>query len=83
MSKALTQTELLRELDQVVVGELNRHEKVATEWFQRAADQGHTLKQYGVAHLVLVPRFHALKNSPRVSITALFSSSRPTPIRRH
>ena len=33
MSKALTQTELLRELDQVVVGELNRHEKVAAEWF--------------------------------------------------
>ncbi|MEO8556536.1 MAG: acyl-ACP desaturase, partial [Actinomycetota bacterium] len=29
----LTQTELLRELDQVVVGELNRHEKVAKEWF--------------------------------------------------
>jgi acyl-[acyl-carrier-protein] desaturase len=33
MSKTLTQTELLRELDQVVVGELNRHEKVAAEWF--------------------------------------------------
>ena len=33
MSKILTQTELLRELDQVVVGELNRHEKVAKEWF--------------------------------------------------
>jgi acyl-[acyl-carrier-protein] desaturase len=33
MSKAFTQTELLRELDQVVVGELNRHEKVAAEWF--------------------------------------------------
>ena len=33
MSNTLTQTELLRELDQVVVGELNRHEKVATEWF--------------------------------------------------
>ena len=33
MSKTLTQTELLRELDQVVVGELNRHEKVAKEWF--------------------------------------------------
>ncbi len=30
---SLTQTELLRELDQVVVGELNRHEKVAAEWF--------------------------------------------------
>ncbi|NMM25101.1 MAG: acyl-ACP desaturase [Phycicoccus sp.] len=29
----MTQTELLRELDQVVVGELNRHEKVAKEWF--------------------------------------------------
>ena len=33
MSITLTQTELLRELDQVVVGELNRHERVATEWF--------------------------------------------------
>jgi acyl-[acyl-carrier-protein] desaturase len=33
MSKTLTQTELLRELDQVVIGELNRHEKVAKEWF--------------------------------------------------
>jgi acyl-[acyl-carrier-protein] desaturase len=33
MSRTLTQTELLRELDQVVVGELNRHEKVAAEWF--------------------------------------------------
>jgi len=33
MPKTLTQTELLRELDQVVVGELNRHEKVAKEWF--------------------------------------------------
>jgi acyl-[acyl-carrier-protein] desaturase len=33
MSRMLTQTELLRELDQVVVGELNRHEKVAAEWF--------------------------------------------------
>jgi acyl-[acyl-carrier-protein] desaturase len=33
MSKTMTQTELLRELDQVVVGELNRHEKVAKEWF--------------------------------------------------
>ncbi len=33
MSTTLTQTELLRELDQVVVGELNRHEKVAKEWF--------------------------------------------------
>ena len=29
----MTQTALLRELDQVVVGELNRHEKVAKEWF--------------------------------------------------
>jgi len=33
MPTTLTQTELLRELDQVVVGELNRHEKVAKEWF--------------------------------------------------
>ena len=33
MANTLTQTELLRELDQVVVGELNRHEKVAKEWF--------------------------------------------------
>ena len=33
MVKAMNQTELLRELDQVVVGELNRHEKVAREWF--------------------------------------------------
>lgn len=33
MSDTFTQTEMLRELDQVVVGELNRHEKVATEWF--------------------------------------------------
>jgi acyl-[acyl-carrier-protein] desaturase len=33
MSKTMTQTALLRELDQVVVGELNRHEKVAKEWF--------------------------------------------------
>src|SRR5664279_5819562 len=33
MVKTMTQTELLRELDQVVVGELNRHEKVAKEWF--------------------------------------------------
>jgi acyl-[acyl-carrier-protein] desaturase len=33
MVKAMAQTELLRELDQVVVGELNRHEKVAKEWF--------------------------------------------------
>jgi len=33
MPMTLTQTELLRELDQVVVGELNRHEKVAKEWF--------------------------------------------------
>ena len=28
-----TQTDLLRELDQVVEGELNRHMKVAKEWF--------------------------------------------------
>jgi acyl-[acyl-carrier-protein] desaturase len=33
MLKRMTQTALLRELDQVVVGELNRHEKVAKEWF--------------------------------------------------
>ena len=33
MVKTLTQTELLRELDHVVIGELNRHEKVAKEWF--------------------------------------------------
>jgi acyl-[acyl-carrier-protein] desaturase len=33
MPATLTQTELLRELDQVVIGELNRHEKVAKEWF--------------------------------------------------
>jgi acyl-[acyl-carrier-protein] desaturase len=33
MVKTMTQTALLRELDQVVVGELNRHEKVAREWF--------------------------------------------------
>ena len=33
MLKTMNQTELLRELDQVVVGELNRHEKVAKEWF--------------------------------------------------
>jgi len=33
MPTTLTQTELLRELDPVVVGELNRHEKVAKEWF--------------------------------------------------
>jgi len=33
MVNTLTQTELLRELDQVVIGELNRHEKVAKEWF--------------------------------------------------
>ena len=33
MVKTIAQTELLRELDQVVVGELNRHEKVAKEWF--------------------------------------------------
>jgi acyl-[acyl-carrier-protein] desaturase len=33
MLKTMTQTALLRELDQVVVGELSRHEKVAKEWF--------------------------------------------------
>jgi len=33
MPTTLSQTELLRELDQVVVGELDRHEKVAKEWF--------------------------------------------------
>jgi acyl-[acyl-carrier-protein] desaturase len=33
MLKTMTQTALLRELDQVVVGELNRHEKAAKEWF--------------------------------------------------
>ena len=33
MSKTFTQEELLRELEQVVEGELNRHEKVAKEWF--------------------------------------------------
>src|SRR5665811_297468 len=33
MVKAMTQTELLRDLDQVVVGELDRHETVAKEWF--------------------------------------------------
>jgi acyl-[acyl-carrier protein] desaturase len=33
MSKEYTQEELLRELEQVVEGELNRHEKVAKEWF--------------------------------------------------
>ncbi|MDQ1537705.1 MAG: acyl-[acyl-carrier-protein] desaturase [Actinomycetota bacterium] len=33
MVTTMSQTELLRELDQVVVGELNRHEKVAKEWF--------------------------------------------------
>ena len=33
MLKTMTATALLRELDQVVVGELNRHEKVAKEWF--------------------------------------------------
>jgi acyl-[acyl-carrier-protein] desaturase len=33
MVKMMTQTELLRELDQVVVGELNRHEGVAKPWF--------------------------------------------------
>jgi len=33
MVKTLGQTELLRELDQVVAGELNRHERAAKEWF--------------------------------------------------
>jgi len=33
MVKTMAQTDLLRELEQVVVGELNRHEKVAREWF--------------------------------------------------
>ena len=33
MVQTMTQTALLRELDQVVVGELDRHEKVAKEWF--------------------------------------------------
>ncbi len=33
MSKTYTQEELLRELEQVVEGELSRHEKVAKEWF--------------------------------------------------
>jgi acyl-[acyl-carrier-protein] desaturase len=33
MTKTMNQTQLLRELDPVVVGELNRHEKVAKEWF--------------------------------------------------
>ncbi len=33
MLKTMTQTEMLRELDQVVIGELNRHEKAAKEWF--------------------------------------------------
>ena len=33
MVQTMTQTALLRELDQVVVGELDRHEKVAREWF--------------------------------------------------
>jgi len=33
MVKMMTQTALLRELDQVVVGELNRHEGVAKQWF--------------------------------------------------
>ena len=33
MVKTIGQTELLRELDQVVVGELNRHEGAAKEWF--------------------------------------------------
>ncbi|MDQ1483252.1 MAG: acyl-[acyl-carrier-protein] desaturase, partial [Actinomycetota bacterium] len=32
-TKTMTQTGLLRELEQVVVGELNRHERVAKEWF--------------------------------------------------
>jgi len=31
MVKTLGQTELLRELDQVVAGELNRHERAAKE----------------------------------------------------
>ncbi|MGZ4601100.1 MAG: acyl-ACP desaturase [Oryzihumus sp.] len=33
MTRVWTQTDLLRELDQVVEGELNRHTKVAKEWF--------------------------------------------------
>jgi len=33
MVKTMAQTDLLRELEQVVVGELDRHEKVAREWF--------------------------------------------------
>jgi len=33
MSSVWSQTDLLRELDQVVEGELNRHTKVAKEWF--------------------------------------------------
>ena len=33
MATTMTQTQLLRELDQVVVGELSRHGKVAREWF--------------------------------------------------
>jgi len=33
MVKMMTQTALLRALDQVVVGELNRHEGVAKQWF--------------------------------------------------
>jgi acyl-[acyl-carrier-protein] desaturase len=33
MVKTMAQTELLRELDHVVAGELNRHEKAAKEWF--------------------------------------------------
>ena len=33
MSRVWSQTDLLRELDQVVEGELNRHTKVAKEWF--------------------------------------------------
>ena len=33
MVKTIGQTELLRELDQVVEGELNRHERAAKEWF--------------------------------------------------
>jgi acyl-[acyl-carrier-protein] desaturase len=33
VAKTMTQTQLLRELEPVVVGELNRHEKAAKEWF--------------------------------------------------
>src|SRR5450759_5301597 len=36
MVKTMSQTELLRELDQVVVGELSRHAKVAKEWVPHA-----------------------------------------------